>query len=116
MAPFMQVMPICSRLLNQEIMKTSGMVSNHNFVDHERMLRDRSSFRSFNQKPNRGPMDVEAWPPMQPEDNRLLQRMASFQASAMRWPTSPGMATTPTVIKKVIRLDVPVEKFPNVSK
>lgn len=49
------------------------------------------------------------------QDNRLLQRMASFQASAMGWPASPGMAT-PTVIKKVIRLDVPVEKFPNVSK
>lgn len=47
-------------------MKTSGLVSNHNFVDHERMLRDRS-YRSFGQKPNGGPMDVEAWPSMQQE-------------------------------------------------
>ncbi|KAJ9552429.1 hypothetical protein OSB04_016474 [Centaurea solstitialis] len=113
LAPFIQVMPICSRLLNQEIMKTSGLVSNHNFVDHERMLRDRS-YQSFGHKPNGGPMDVESWPSMQSEDNRLLQRMASFQASAMGWPASPGMATPPTVVKKVIRLDVPVEKFPNV--
>ncbi|XP_076915824.1 KH domain-containing protein At1g09660/At1g09670-like [Bidens hawaiensis] len=111
LAPFMQVMPICSRLLNQEIMKTSGLVSNHNFVDHERMLRDRS-YRSFGQKPNVGSMDVEPWPTMQPEDNRLLQRMTSFHASARGWPASPGIMT-PTVIKKVIRLDVPVEKFPN---
>ncbi|XP_076959845.1 KH domain-containing protein At1g09660/At1g09670-like [Bidens hawaiensis] len=111
LAPFMQVMPICSRLLNQEIMKTSGLVSNHNFVNHERMLRDRS-YRSFGQKPNVGPMDVEPWPTMQPEDNRLLQRMASFHASARGWPASPGIMT-PAVIKKVIRLDVPVEKFPN---
>ncbi|KAL8222785.1 hypothetical protein R6Q57_020184 [Mikania cordata] len=109
LAPFMQIMPICNRLLNQEIIKTTGLVSNHNFIDHERMLHDRS-YRSFGQKPNGRPMDVESWPSMQSEDNRLLHRMASFPASARAWPA--GMAT-PTVIKKVIRLDVPAEKFPN---
>ncbi|PWA85320.1 K Homology domain-containing protein [Artemisia annua] len=49
------------------------------------------------------------------QGNRLLQRMALFQASAMSWPASPGMGN-PTVVKKVIRLDVPIEKFPNEEK
>ena len=39
--------------------------------------------------------------------------MAPFQAASLGWPSSPGFA--PPVIKRVIRLDVPLEKFPNVS-
>lgn len=39
--------------------------------------------------------------------------MDPLQAASLGWPSSPGF-TTP-VIKRVIRLDVPLEKFPNVS-
>ncbi|KAK7284040.1 hypothetical protein RIF29_13791 [Crotalaria pallida] len=45
-------------------------------------------------------------------DNGNRQRMASFQAPLMGWPGLQGVPTTP-VVKKVIRQDVPVYKYPN---
>lgn len=47
--------------------------------------------------------------------NRLLQKIAPFQPSPLDWHVVPGTATTP-VVKRVIRLDVPVENFPNVCE
>jgi len=41
--------------------------------------------------------------------------MASFQAPPMGWPGTQGVPSTP-VVKRVIRLDVPVDKYPNVSQ
>ncbi|KAI9100918.1 hypothetical protein K1719_024042 [Acacia pycnantha] len=41
LGPFIQVLPICSRLLNQEILKVTGMMSNQNFGDLDK-LRNRS--------------------------------------------------------------------------
>ncbi|CAK9147327.1 unnamed protein product [Ilex paraguariensis] len=38
--------------------------------------------------------------------------MAPFRASSMGWHGAPAIATTPNM-KRIIRLDVPVEKFPN---
>lgn len=49
------------------------------------------------------------------QENRLLQKMAPFQPSPLDWHVVPGAATTP-VVKRVIRLDVPVENFPNVCE
>lgn len=49
------------------------------------------------------------------QDNGNLQRMASFRAPPMGWPGAQGVPTTP-VVKRVIRLDVPVDKYPNVSQ
>lgn len=49
------------------------------------------------------------------KENEYLQRMGIFQASSLGWHAAPGVSTNP-VVKKVVRLDVPVDKFPNVSK
>ncbi|KAL0412785.1 UNVERIFIED_CONTAM: KH domain-containing protein [Sesamum radiatum] len=38
--------------------------------------------------------------------------MDPFQPSSLNWHVVPGTPTTP-VVKRVIRLDVPVEKYPN---
>ncbi|OMO75153.1 hypothetical protein CCACVL1_16320 [Corchorus capsularis] len=57
-------------------------------------------------------MDLEGWSVMQTEDNGHLQRVAPIQAASMGWPGLPGVPTTP-VVKRVVRLDVPVDKYPN---
>lgn len=49
------------------------------------------------------------------QDNGHLQRMASFQAPPVGWPGAQGIPATP-VVKRVVRLDVPVDKYPNVSQ
>lgn len=40
--------------------------------------------------------------------------MASFQNPPVGWTGVPGIPTTP-IVKRVVRLDVPVDKYPNVS-
>lgn len=105
----MQILPLCTRLLNQEIIRASGLVPNPNFVDHDRIEHE-SPLRS--QHSNGRLMDLEGWPVMPPEENGFLQRMGAFQTPSLGWPGAPGVQSSP-ILKKVIRLDVPVDKFPN---
>ncbi|CAI9101531.1 OLC1v1038874C2 [Oldenlandia corymbosa var. corymbosa] len=110
LGPFMPILPICSKLLNQEIMRWSRMVSNQ-MLEHERMGHEHP-FGSFGQQPHGGLMNMEAWNVMGAEENRLLQKLPPFPPSPLDWHGAPGSATTP-VIKRIVRLDVPVDKFPN---
>lgn len=41
--------------------------------------------------------------------------MGPLQAHSMGWPRVQGIPTTP-IVKRVVRLDVPVDKYPNVSQ
>ncbi|OVA16330.1 K Homology domain [Macleaya cordata] len=106
LGPFIQVLPLCSRLLNQEIVRASGLVPNQTFVDHE------SPLRSTVQHSKGGRMDLEGWSVMQPEENGYFPRNVSLQSSPMGWHGSPGITSSP-IVKKVIRLDIPVDKFPS---
>jgi hypothetical protein len=49
------------------------------------------------------------------QENGHIQRIAPFQAPPMGWAGAQGIPTTP-VVKRVIRLDVPVDKYPSVSR
>lgn len=49
------------------------------------------------------------------QENGHIQRMVPFQSPSMVWPGVQGIPTTP-IVKRVIRLDVPVDKYPHVSK
>ncbi|KAK6915913.1 STAR protein, homodimerization region [Dillenia turbinata] len=111
LGPFLQVLPLCSRLLNQEIIRASGLVPNKSLSDFERFEQE-SPLRTLGQHPNGRPMDLEGWSAMQTEENGLLQRMGPYQASAMGWHGAVGIPTTP-VVRRVVRLDVPVDKYPN---
>ncbi|CAA6660233.1 unnamed protein product [Spirodela intermedia] len=104
LAPFIQVLPFCSRLLNLEILRVSGLASNQSF-DPER-IEHGSPSRFSGHHSNGGPMDLEVWSGMQTE------RMGALQTSSMGWHGNSSLPTT-SVVKKVVRLDVPVDKFPN---
>lgn len=50
-----------------------------------------------------------------PQENCHLQRASPFRAPApVGWIGMPGLPNPP-IVKKVIRLDVPVDKYPSVS-
>jgi protein quaking len=51
-------------------------------------------------------MDLEGWTGMQTE------QMGVLQASSMGWNGAPALVGTP-VVKKALRLDVLVDKYPN---
>ncbi|CAN6475572.1 unnamed protein product [Victoria cruziana] len=111
LGPFMQVLPLCTRLLNQEIVRASALASSQGFIDHDRMDHG-SPLRSGGLLSNGTSMDLEGWAGMQTEENGFIQRMNILQASPMGWHGAPGVPTAP-VVTKVVRLDVPVDKFPN---
>ncbi|KAL5203433.1 hypothetical protein ABZP36_014385 [Zizania latifolia] len=104
LAPFMQVLPFCNRLLNQEILRASSLPTNPNFVERERIDHG-SPLRLAGHPMNGHPMDLEGWSGMQ-------TKMGVLQSPSMGWNGSPGVAGSP-VVKKVVRIDVPVDKYPN---
>ncbi|XP_006654416.1 KH domain-containing protein At1g09660/At1g09670-like isoform X2 [Oryza brachyantha] len=108
LAPFMQVLPFCNRLLNQEILRASSLPPNPNFVDPERVNLG-SPLRLTGRPMNGQPMDLEGWSGMQTE------HMVVPQSPSMGWNGAPGVAGGP-VVKKVVRIDVPVDKYPNEDK
>jgi len=106
LGPFMQVLPICSRLLSQEIVRLSTLVSNQGFVDHDR-LEHGSLMASAGLLSNGGSMmDLGGWSGLQTE------RMSISQATSMGWHGAPAGSINP-VVKKVLRIDVPADKFPH---
>jgi protein quaking len=106
LGPFLQVMPNCCRLLNHEIRRVSS------FPDLDRYEHG-SPFRSLGQ-PTNGKLDLEGWSMMQAEENCHLQRASPFRGpSPVGWIGMPGLPNPP-IVKKVIRLDVPVDKYPSV--
>ncbi|KAI4342242.1 hypothetical protein MLD38_026887 [Melastoma candidum] len=107
--PFTQVLPHCGRLLNLEIRRISGYnlaIPDHDGLDHE------GHYMPSNPLLNGMPSDFERWSIMRMEENGLLPNAAPFQAAPVGWPGTVGVQSAP-VVKKVIRLDVPVDKNPN---
>lgn len=105
LSPFMQVLPNCSRLLNQEIIRATGMVSNQGFGDHDR-LEHSGPLASASLISNGSGMDLGGWGGLQSE------RLGISQASSMGWHGAPGVPISP-VVKKLMRLDIPVDIYPN---
>ncbi|XP_042451562.1 KH domain-containing protein At1g09660/At1g09670-like [Zingiber officinale] len=110
LGPFLQILPFCYRLLNQEILRASAFISNPSFIDHER-IEHASPLRLTGHPFNGGPMDLEARSGMHTEENEYLHRVGVLPASSPGWGGTPGLAKS--LVKKVVRLDVPVDKFPH---
>ncbi|XP_043702751.1 KH domain-containing protein At3g08620-like isoform X1 [Telopea speciosissima] len=107
LGPFMQVLPICSRLLNQEIMRVSAMVSNQGFSDYDRLQHGSPSpMSSSNFMPNVGGTGLNVWNSFQHE------RLGGAQGMSMDW---QGVRASPSshVVKKILRLEIPVDSYPN---
>ncbi|XP_004302513.1 PREDICTED: KH domain-containing protein At3g08620 [Fragaria vesca subsp. vesca] len=108
LGPFMQVLPICSRLLNQEILRVSGMMSNQGFGDFDRMRhRSPSPMASSNLISSVTGSGLGGW-------NGIPQeRLSAPHGMTMDWqggaPASPSSYT----VKRILRLEIPVDTYPN---
>ncbi|KAF8765600.1 hypothetical protein HU200_008091 [Digitaria exilis] len=105
LAPFVQVLPFCTRLLNQEILRASALPSNQNFVEPERNDHV-SPLRVAGQSMNGQAMDLDGWSGMQ------TKHLGVLLSPSMVWNEAPGVVGIP-VVKKVVRIDIPVDKYPN---
>ncbi|KAF5195228.1 Kh domain-containing protein [Thalictrum thalictroides] len=107
LGPFMQVLPICSRLLNQEIIRVSGMVSNPGFGDYDRIHHGSPSpMSSSNLMGNIASSGLPAW------NNLLQERLGVPQGMAMDWQGAPASPSS-YIVKKILRLEIPVDSYPN---
>ncbi|KAK9067764.1 hypothetical protein SSX86_011875 [Deinandra increscens subsp. villosa] len=95
--PFLQVLPICTRLLNQEILRVSGM-ANQGFSELDR-LRHRSP------SPMASP-DVTGW------NGFPQERLSGPHGMTMDWQGAPASPSSYTV-KRIVRFEIPVDSYPN---
>ncbi|CAL5094998.1 unnamed protein product [Urochloa decumbens] len=110
LAPFVQVLPFCTRLLNQEILRASSLPPNQSFVEPERIDHG-SPLRLAGQPMNGQAMDLDGWSGIQTEHLGVLQ------SPSMLWNGAPGPGVVGSpIVKKVVRMDVPVDKYPNEDK
>ncbi|CAA7398261.1 unnamed protein product [Spirodela intermedia] len=104
LGPFVQVLPICSRLLNQEIIRVSSRVSSQGCSDYDRLQHGSlSPMASSNRLSSE---DLSGWNGLQPERSSVPQGMPMDWRSAQ---SSPSLS----IVKKILRLEIPVDKYPN---
>ncbi|CAH2049793.1 unnamed protein product, partial [Thlaspi arvense] len=102
--PFIQVVPLCSRLLNQEILRVSGV--NQELSDYERLQRGSPSpMASSELLPNLGGTGLGGW-------SGLPFEKFSGPEGRMDWQAAQGSPSS-FIVKRVLRLDIPVDSYPN---
>ncbi|XP_061367919.1 KH domain-containing protein SPIN1-like [Gastrolobium bilobum] len=105
LGPFVQVLPLCSRLLNQEILRVSGkngLLQNQGLSDYDRMqFVSPSHMASSDLTPN-----FTGWNSMSHE------RLTGVQGLNVDWQTAPVVPTS-HIVKKILRLDIPKDSYPN---
>ncbi|KAI4302625.1 hypothetical protein MLD38_038348 [Melastoma candidum] len=108
LGPFMQVLPICSRLLNQEILRVSGMMSNQGYGDFDRLrYRSPSPMASSDIMSSAGGAGLGGWSGVSQE-----QRLGGLPGMTMDWQGAPASPRSFTV-KRILRLEIPADAYPN---
>ncbi|XP_019250515.1 PREDICTED: KH domain-containing protein At3g08620-like isoform X2 [Nicotiana attenuata] len=111
LGPFTQVLPICSRLLNQEILRVSGMIPNQGLSDYDRLQRGSPSpMASFDMMQDIGGKPLGGW--TNGWNTPQEQRLGGLQGMPIDWQAAPGSPSS-FVVKRILRLDIPVERYPN---
>ncbi|XP_009346681.1 KH domain-containing protein At5g56140 [Pyrus x bretschneideri] len=106
LSPFLLVLPNCNRLLNQEILRVTTLLGNASVLgqsglEHASPLASRGMFSN-------GGADVNGWASrFQSEMSGLLQ-----PSSTQNW-LSPQSSSSGLIVKRTIRVDIPVDKYPN---
>ncbi|CAK8537982.1 unnamed protein product [Lathyrus sativus] len=107
LGPFMQVLPLCTRLLNQEILKVSGkngLMQSQGFSDYDRVP-------FGNVKPNHmhsldTAQNFTGWNSLSHEG------LAGVQGLNVDWQRAPAVSNS-HIMKKILRLDIPYDNHPN---
>nr|XP_027192508.1 KH domain-containing protein At2g38610 [Cicer arietinum] len=107
LGPFIKVLPNSSRLLNQEILRVSAILSNQGFGDFDRLRhRSPSPMASSNLMSNVTGAGLGGWNGLQ------QQRFCGTPGMTMDWQGAPASPSSYTV-KRILRLEIPVDTYPN---
>ncbi|XP_068644042.1 KH domain-containing protein At5g56140-like isoform X2 [Aristolochia californica] len=106
LSPFMPVLPYCYRLLNQEILRVTTFLGNASLLDQSG-LEQASPLTSGGLFSNGG-ADMNGWASaFQSERLGMLPQTGNHN-----WLGSQG-SSSGLVVKKTVRVDIPVDKYPN---
>ncbi|KAM1055449.1 hypothetical protein FF1_028993 [Malus domestica] len=116
LSPFLPVLPHCNRLLNQEILRVTTLLGNASVLgqsglEHASPLASRGMF------PNGG-ADVNGWASrIQSEVLTFLDYNVQMSGllqplSTQNWLSSQS-SSSGLIVKRTIRVDIPVDKYPN---
>ncbi|GLT26434.1 hypothetical protein SLA2020_014990 [Shorea laevis] len=106
LSPFMPVLPHTYRLLNQEILRVTTLLGNASVLGQSG-LEQASPLASAGIFSNGG-ADVNGWASRFPSEISGLIQSSSTQ----NWLSSQG-SSSGLIVKRTIRVDIPVEKYPN---
>lgn len=114
LAPFMRILPICSKLLNQEIFRASAMIPNQGFNDYDRMQRGSPSpLNHLDVIPDVEPNGRIRWNGNASWSPHQQERLSVPQGLPMdHWNSAPASPSS-FMTKRILRLDIPVNNFPN---
>lgn len=102
--PFMQVFPLCTRLLNQEILRVSSMLQNQGINELDRLRhRSPSPMASSDLMSHVSGTGWNGFP---------QERLSGPPGMTMDWQGAPASPSSYTV-KRILRLDIPVDTYPN---
>nr|XP_010913290.1 KH domain-containing protein At5g56140 isoform X6 [Elaeis guineensis] len=100
LSPFMPVLPHSYRLLNQEILRVTTLLGNASLLDQSG-LEHGSPLTTGGLFSNGGAADMNGW----------ASAFRSEPSSAHSWLGSQGSSSN-LIVKKTIRVDIPVDKYP----
>ncbi|KAL1348651.1 hypothetical protein HN51_024639 [Arachis hypogaea] len=115
LGPFVQVLPFCSRLLNQEILRVSG--KNNGLLMQNQGISSEYENRIM-QFGSHKPTTLVASSDMSPNFtgwNSLSHEMLGGGQGLnnnVDWQTAP-LVSSPHIVKKILRLDIPSDSYPN---
>ncbi|KAI4388554.1 hypothetical protein MLD38_000873 [Melastoma candidum] len=104
--PFSAVLPVCYRLLKQEILRVTTLLGNASLLGRSGL--EHGSPMATGGLFSNGGTNLNGWP------SRYQSEMSGLMlaSSPQSWPISQGSPSAP-IMKKIVRLDVPVDKYPN---
>ncbi|RCV30750.1 hypothetical protein SEVIR_6G130400v4 [Setaria viridis] len=105
LTPFMQVLPCTSRLLNQEILHVSALLGIP--VLDQPGYQHGSPLINGGAIPNGRPVEMNGWAPAIPSEGAGM-----FHPPSRKW-HSPQGNSSGFIVKKTMRMDIPVDKYPN---
>ncbi|XP_037419257.1 KH domain-containing protein SPIN1-like isoform X2 [Triticum dicoccoides] len=110
LVPFTQVLPICSKLLSNEIMRVTCLLKHQHGGDFER-LPPMASPNQMHHHPS-PPMPNFCGNGFGPWNHGAHPERVSFPQGPVGWQGAPQSPSS-YIVKKILRLEIPTDTYPN---
>ncbi|KAL5548765.1 hypothetical protein UlMin_003996 [Ulmus minor] len=105
LSPFLPILPNCCRLINQEILRVTTLLGNASVLGQSGL--EHASPLALGGLFSNAGADLNGW------TSRFQSEMSSLlQPSTPNW-LSPQGSSSGLIVKRTIRVDIPVDKYPN---